>query len=126
MHDGCTVYRTMEYLSKKWALVILFELSRREGWTGFSELRSGIGRITPKVLSERSKDLEGQGPVGHRVDASEFPVRSEYSLTESGREPVPIVREIKMWALRWKMDNVPCMNPDCMRCRLRGPADPIG
>ena len=28
MHESCTVYNTLNYLSKKWAMVILFEMRR--------------------------------------------------------------------------------------------------
>ena len=97
MDPACTVYKTMDYLSKKWTVLILLELSKGEEWKRFSELKTSMKEITPKVLSERLKELESEGLIEHRVDASEFPVRSEYRLTECSLELIDIVRDIKMW-----------------------------
>ena len=76
------------------------------------------GDITQKILSERLKELEEEGIVTKKVDATTFPVKSEYTLTKSGLELVDIIRGIKMWALKWKIDNIPCGKQDCSVCVL--------
>ncbi len=118
MHDSCTVYRTVDYLSKKWALLVIFETGRGDEWKRFNDLKNRMEGVTPKVLSERLKELENEGIIEHRVDDSSIPIRSEYRLTESGKELMSIVQDIKMWALKWKIDNKPCMLLDCDKCRL--------
>ncbi len=118
MHEACTVYRTMDYLSKKWAMVILFEMRKHEDWIRFSELKGRLGAITPKILSERLKELEQEELIEHRIDASETPVRSEYHLTQAGFELTDIILDIKMWALKWKISNKPCEILNCCKCRL--------
>ena len=123
MHETCTVYSTLDYLSKKWAMVILFEMRRGGNWMRFSEVHAKLGCITPKILTERLKELEAEGLIEHRVDASEVPVRSEYRLTQAGLEMTDIILDIKMWALKWKIDNKPCERLDCCKCRLRAPSD---
>lgn len=60
MHESCTVYNTLDYLSKKWAMVILFEMRRSGDWIRFSDLQMRIANITPKVLTERLKELNGR------------------------------------------------------------------
>jgi DNA-binding HxlR family transcriptional regulator len=52
------------------------------------------------------------------VDATAFPVRAEYTLTESGLGIVDVIRVIKRWALKWKIENVPCGEQDCKVCPL--------
>ncbi|MBR2255199.1 MAG: helix-turn-helix transcriptional regulator [Candidatus Methanomethylophilaceae archaeon] len=118
MHETCTVYRTMDYISKKWAMVVLFEMRRGGGWMRFSEIQAKLGDVTPKVLSERLKELESEGLVEHRVDADSIPIRSEYNLTQAGLELTDIILEVKMWALKWKIDNKACEKLDCRKCRL--------
>jgi DNA-binding HxlR family transcriptional regulator len=119
MQDVCTVSQTVKYLSKRWTLLIVLELYKGEGYTRrFSEIRDALDGITPKVLSERLRELEDEGIVTRKVDASAFPVRTDYTLTESGVEIVEVIRTIKRWALKWKIDNIACGNQDCSVCVL--------
>jgi DNA-binding HxlR family transcriptional regulator len=119
MQEGCTVNRTVKYIARKWTLLILLELYKGEGHSRrFSELKSCLDPITPKVLSARLKELEWEGLVENSFDGSSFPVRSEYSLTESGLEIVEIVKEMKRWALKWKITNIECSCQDCSECVL--------
>lgn len=118
MDSACTVYRTMDYLSKKWTVLIILELSKGEEWTRFSELLASMKQITPKVLSERLKELESEGLVEHRVDTTVSPIRSEYRLTECSGELIDVIRDLKQWALKWKINNEPCRLQDCRLCKL--------
>ncbi|HPH35673.1 MAG TPA: helix-turn-helix domain-containing protein [Methanoregulaceae archaeon] len=117
MQDSCTVNQTVRYLAKRWTLLIILELYKGEGYTRrFSELREALPGITPKVLSERLKELEEEELISRKVDATAFPVRTEYTLTESGLEIIGIIRAIKQWALKWKIENLACGNQDCKVC----------
>jgi DNA-binding HxlR family transcriptional regulator len=118
MHETCTVYKTLDYLSRKWAMVMLFEMRRQGGWIRFSELLSRLGNITPKILTERLKELESEGLIEHRVDTTTMPIKSEYNLTQAGLELTDIILEVKMWALKWKIDNKPCEKLNCCKCKL--------
>ena len=119
MDDACTVNMTVKYLTKKWTLLIILELYKGQGHTRrFSELKDSLADITQKILSERLRELEAEGIVTKKVDASSFPVRSDYTLTKSGLELVDVIRGIKMWALKWKIDNIPCGGQDCSVCVL--------
>ncbi|HJJ90483.1 MAG TPA: helix-turn-helix domain-containing protein [Methanocorpusculum sp.] len=119
MHEGCTVNQTVRYLTKKWTLLIILELFKGENHTRrFSELMDQLPKITAKVLSERLRELETEGIVSKRVDMSIVPIRSEYTLTESGIELMDVVRRFKYWALKWKIDNIPCSSQECQLCNL--------
>jgi DNA-binding HxlR family transcriptional regulator len=122
MDCSCTVYKTMDYLSRKWAIMILLELYKEkgstDGWKRFSQIGDGMKEVTPKILTERLHELESEGVIEHRVIADSFPVRSEYRLSQSGLELMAVVHELKMWALKWKIDNEPCKHQDCVICIL--------
>ena len=108
----------MDYLSRKWTVLIVLELGKGEEWKRFSDLKRSMSEITPKVLTERLRDLVEEGLVEHRVDTSEVPMRSEYRLTECGQDLIRVIREMKLWALRWKINNEPCRLQDCRLCKL--------
>ena len=119
MQSVCTVNQTVKYLGKKWMLLIILELYKGEGYTRrFTEVKERLPGITAKVLSARLKELEEEGLVERRVEAGTVPVRSEYTLTESGLEIVEVIKDIKRWALRWKIENLACGAQDCRRCVL--------
>ena len=59
MEESCTVNRTVKYLTRKWTLLILLEIYKGADHTRrFSELKDALDGITPKILSERLKELE--------------------------------------------------------------------
>ncbi len=119
MDENCTINLTVKYMTKKWMLLIILEIYKGDNHTRrFSELKDQLGDITSKVLSERLSELIAEGIVTHRVDSSVIPIKSEYSLTDSGIELMEVIRGIKNWALKWKIDNIPCGNQKCMNCKL--------
>jgi len=118
MNNDCTVYKTMDYLAKKWTIMILLELYKGESWKRFSKIKESMKDITPKVLSERLKELEAEGLIMKRVSATAFPMKSEYALTEMGVDLIDAIKEIKVWALRWKVNNPQCGCMDCRVCVL--------
>ena len=118
MDNSCTVNLTVRYLAKKWSLLIILELYKGEQYTRRFSISKMHFPITPKILSERLKELEREGIIGNRIDTDRFPVKSEYFLTESGLEIVDIIKNIKKWALKWKINNILCQNQDCRVCVL--------
>ncbi|NMA10188.1 HTH-type transcriptional regulator YodB [Methanoculleus chikugoensis] len=119
MQDECTVNQTVRYLGKKWTLLIILELYKGEGYTRrFTEVKDCLPGITAKVLSARLKELEEEGLVEKHMEAGTVPVRSEYTLTASGLGLVEVIKDIKRWALEWKIENRACGAQDCHDCVL--------
>ncbi len=119
MQEGCTVNLTVKYIARKWTLLILLELYKGEGHSRrFTELKSCLGGITQKVLSARLKELENEGLIENKVDRTSFPMKSRYTLTESGQEIINIIKDMKLWALKWKITNIGCISQDCSECVL--------
>lgn len=119
MNEKCPVYTVMNFMGKRWSLLILLELYKSKAkWKRYSELKAKLPKITPKVLSMRLKELEKEKLVLHKIDASGFPVKSKYSLSKSGADFVKIVKAIKRWGLMWKVRNEYCENVNCKECEL--------
>lgn len=119
MDEQCTVYRTVDLISKKWTLLIILELFRGDKEKKrYSEIKRSIPKITPRVLSERLKELEDENVIIKEIDYSEIPIKTFYSLTESGRDLVQVVQSIKKWGLKWKFPNDVCRGTYCEQCGI--------
>ncbi len=92
----CPVAMAAEVLCTRWTVVLLRELIA--GSTRFNELRRGVPRMSPALLSQRLKDLEAAGIVTRKAAAE--PGVIEYRLTEAGRELAPIVEAFGVWGQR--------------------------
>jgi DNA-binding HxlR family transcriptional regulator len=119
MEKNCTVYKTMDFVGKKWTILVLLELYKGDQkWKRYSQIKRKMPDITPKILSARLKELGAKGMVKKRVDASKFPIKCEYSLTKSGNDFVNIVGDIKKWSLKWKIKSKQCSSTMCKYCKL--------
>ena len=119
MDENCTVYKTIDFISKKWSLLILLEIYKSPGGKKrYSEIKNSLLDITPKVLSTRLKELEKESLIIKHIDVSSFPVKTEYELTKIGIDFISIIKDIKSWALRWKINNKACGQLDCKNCRI--------
>ncbi len=94
----CPVAMAAEILCTRWTLVLLRELVC--GSTRFNDLRRGVPRMSPALLSKRLKDLERSGIVVRSKVPDEKDV-FEYRLTEAGRELAPVVEAVGIWGHRW-------------------------
>ena len=92
----CPVAMAAEILCTRWTVVLLRELIA--GSTRFNELRRGVPRMSPALLSQRLKELEVAGIVT-RESGSERGV-FEYRLTAAGRELKPIIEAFGVWGQR--------------------------
>lgn len=95
----CPVAKTLELLGGKWTSKVIFELQRRDA-VRFGELKRSLADTTNTMLSSTLKRLEEAGIVERR-QYEEMPVRVEYSLTEAGREMLPVFYEMAKWGSRY-------------------------
>lgn len=94
----CPVAMAAEILCTRWTVVLLRELIA--GSTRFNDLRRGLPRMSPALLSQRLKELEAAGIIHRQPSARDAGV-SEYRLTEAGRELEPLVEAFGLWGHRW-------------------------
>lgn len=94
----CPVAMAAEILCTRWTVVVLREFMA--GSTRFNDLRRGVPRMSPALLSRRLKELEAAGVLARRKITSE-PGVSEYQLTPAGRELKPLIEAFGVWGQRW-------------------------
>jgi len=94
----CPVAMAAEVLCTRWTVILLRELMA--GSTRFNELRRGVPRMSPALLSQRLKDLEIAGIVT-REPLDKEPGVFAYHLTPAGVELKPIVEAFGVWGQRW-------------------------
>lgn len=94
----CPVAMAAEILCSRWTVVLLRELVA--GSTRFNDLRRGVPRMSPALLSQRLKELETAGILDRQPSAVE-PGVFEYRLTEAGRELEALVDAFGVWGQRW-------------------------
>jgi DNA-binding HxlR family transcriptional regulator len=92
----CPLEGIVAIISKKWALQIIAEVGNH-GKLRFNELLASLGKISPKALSDRLKELEKAGLVKREMFA-EIPPRVEYSLTNDGLELRKLIIPMMKWA----------------------------
>jgi DNA-binding HxlR family transcriptional regulator len=91
----CPVAKAMEVLDERWTLLVVRELLL--GSTHFNELRRGVPKMSPALLSKRLRTLERAGVISRSGSGR----RTSYHLTRSGRELEPVVTALHSWGTRW-------------------------
>lgn len=104
----CPVAMAAEIICSKWTPLVLRELL--SGSTRFSDLRRGLPRMSPTLLSRRLKELEGAGVVTARAAGGRRAV--EYRLTPAGEELRDVIMSLGTWGQRWIDSAVTLKNLD--------------
>jgi DNA-binding HxlR family transcriptional regulator len=91
----CPVAKAMELLDERWTLLVIRELMT--GSERFNELRRGVPRMSPTLLSRRLQQLTRAGVIERRADGEDV----RYVLTEAGAELRPVVEALGTWGIRW-------------------------
>lgn len=103
----CPVSMASEILCNRWTVVLLRELLC--GSTHFNDLRRGLPRMSPTLLSKRLKELELSGVIRTTPIAAGG---HEYHLTEAGEGLRPIVLGIGAWGQAWVESRLSLRNLD--------------
>ncbi|SHF89103.1 winged helix-turn-helix transcriptional regulator [Streptoalloteichus hindustanus] len=94
--EACPITPVVDLVFSRWTTSILWVLSRH-GRLRFTELAGLVGSITPKVLTQRLRQLERDGLV-RRTAHAEVPPRVEYEVTELGHSLSPVFDTLTRWA----------------------------
>ena len=103
----CPVSMAAEVIGGRWTLLILREMLC--GSTRFNDLRRGVPRMSPSLLSKRLKELEQSGVVETAPTPSGV---LEYRLTAAGEALRPVVLAIGGWGQAWIESQVSLRNLD--------------
>lgn len=93
--NNCPMRRTLELLSGKWRTHIIYELCKQPACR-FSELKRAMPGITNTMLTNTLRDLE-RLEIVNRKQFNEIPPHVEYSLTDKGKELLPVFTELAKW-----------------------------
>ena len=88
------------YIGGKWKLRILCTLHYNETLR-YSEIKRLVAGVSPTMLASSLRELEESGLVERKVYDT-IPVKVEYQLTEAGSSLVPILCELRDWAVTYE------------------------
>jgi DNA-binding HxlR family transcriptional regulator len=95
---SCPIETTFKIIGKKWTVLIIREMFRRT--TQFNRFLENIDGVTPKVLTQRLRELEKLGIIKRRI-VSEYPIRVEYGLTDLGKAFEPMLLAAGSFSMRY-------------------------
>jgi len=103
----CPVSMASEILCSRWTTLVVRELLC--GSTRFNDLRRGVPKMSPTLLSKRLKELERAGviTVARRPNGT-----VDYHLSEAGEELRPLIMGLGNWAQRWMESRLSLKNLD--------------
>ena len=93
---ACPIAPVVDVVFSRWTTPILWALSEY-GRQRFVELSRRITTITPKVLTQRLRQLERDGLVVRSYHA-EVPPRVEYEISDLGRSLGPLFAALSEWS----------------------------
>ncbi|MDT0319864.1 winged helix-turn-helix transcriptional regulator [Streptomyces millisiae] len=93
---ACPISPVVDIVFSRWTTPILWSL-HTFGRQRFVELERRVTGITPKVLTQRLRQLERDGLVV-RTYHPEVPPRVEYEISELGRSLAPLFAHLTEWA----------------------------
>jgi DNA-binding HxlR family transcriptional regulator len=119
----CPVAMAAELLCNRWTMVLLRELVA--GSTRFNDLRRGVPKMSPTLLSQRLKELELAGVLERRALPAEKGV-FEYRLTEAGQDLRSVVEAMGLWGQRWveARQSLKNLDPSMLMWDMRRNLDP--
>jgi DNA-binding HxlR family transcriptional regulator len=94
--QACPVGPVVDIVFSRWTTPVLWAL-HEYGRQRFVELQRRISTITPKVLTQRLRQLERDGLVA-RTYHPEVPPRVEYEITELGSSLAPLFATLADWS----------------------------
>ncbi|AHH21520.1 putative transcriptional regulator, HxlR family [Nocardia nova SH22a] len=93
---ACPIAPVVEVVFSRWTTPILWVL-HQHGPQRFVELQRMIATITPKVLTERLRQLERDGLLT-RTYYPEVPPRVVYEISDLGRSLSPLFAALADWS----------------------------
>lgn len=95
----CPIRTTLELVGGKWKLLILFQLNKKP--LRLFELKIQIPDISEKMLIQELKILTDSNLVV-RNNFGEVPPKVEYFLTEKGKNILPLIEQMKIFAEKYE------------------------
>ena len=103
----CPVAMAAEIVCSRWTALILREMLC--GTTRFNDLRRGVPRMSPTLLSKRLRELVDAGVISAMPGSGSA---VEYKLTRAGEELRDVIMSLGTWGQRWVESSLSLKNLD--------------
>ncbi|WP_108046326.1 helix-turn-helix domain-containing protein [Bosea sp. 124] len=112
-----------EIVCTRWTALILREFLC--GTTRFNDLRRGVPRMSPSLLSKRLRELEEAGVIMATPTAQSGVMN--YRLTQAGEDLRGVVMSLGFWGQRWVESSMSLKNldPSLLMWDMRRGLDPV-
>lgn len=91
----------MDRIGGTWKMPILWRL--RDKTLRYGELKKTMPKVTHKMLTASLRELEVDGFINREVFAV-VPPKVEYSLTDRGRNTIPVISDLRQYGFRLMND----------------------
>lgn len=92
---SCAFEITIDLIGGKWKSLIIWHLGTK-GILRFSQIKRLMPNITQKMLTQQLRELEENHLIIRKVYAV-VPPKVEYSLSETGKQLIPILNQLCDW-----------------------------
>lgn len=103
-YKACPIQVSMGVLGKKWTLLILRDIALLK-IARFNQIRRSIPDLTSRVLILRLHELEDCGLI-RAVVIKDKPRVVEWTLTDKGRDTIPILMSVIAFGAKWYPEEV--------------------
>ena len=100
--SDCPISNALDHLGDRWSLLVIRDIAFF-GKKTYSELLESSEGIATNILSSRLKNLEAGNIIKRKPNPSDRR-RHIYSLTESGKDLLPILIEMILWSAKHYSD----------------------
>jgi DNA-binding HxlR family transcriptional regulator len=97
-----------EVICSRWTALVVRELIC--GSTRFNDIRRGVPRMSPTLLSKRLKELAEAGVIAEHASGKAGGV--EYKLTKAGEDLRDVIMSMGIWGHRWIESSISLKNLD--------------
>ena len=96
---SCPLDYAFQFISGKYKGRIIWYIYDANNVMRYGELKKILQNITPKMLTQSLRELESDRLIKRKV-YRQVPPKVEYSLTNSGKELIPFLINLKEWGDR--------------------------
>ena len=102
MRSDCPISYALDFFGDKWTLLIIRDMifDGKRFYKDFLDSKEGMAT---NILSDRLKKLESNGIIESRV-YEQLKTRKEYSLTDKGKDLIPVLVEMMAWSAKFQDD----------------------
>ena len=101
--EECPVFITSQILGKRWTILVLQSLMTPNAAEGlrFNQIQKDLVWVSPKVLTQRLRELESEEIVTRVVNAKSIPPSVIYTLTLKGEALRGVLTHMQQWGMEY-------------------------